>query len=120
MNFFKNILCITMMMCLFALPQINHAAPLILDKAEIASAPLTGGLVVIFSNREAMEVDLPLSPEVASVTVQILNDRGNNIYTHRTGGYTVIVPRIVLESGEALTLVVRQAGFIIVTQNIPT
>ena len=122
MKFFKNILSIIMMVCLFGMPQINHAAPSTLDNTqEIINALFGEGYTVVMGRTgETVEVDLPLPPEVAPVTVQVLNDRGNAIFTHRGGGVISIIPDAVLASGEGLALVVVQAGFIIIANNIPT
>jgi len=111
-------LCIAMTMCLFALPQINHAAPLTLNKTEIASAPLTGGYVVVVTQYQTIEVDLPFAPERSAVTVKILDRRGNAIYRNRTNGNHVTIPDSILESGGSLTLVVIQAGSIIAVEPI--
>ena len=114
MKFFKSIMCIAMTMCLFAMPQMNYAAPSILDNNQSINALFGEGYTVIMGRTGGtVEVDLPLPAAVAPVTVQILNDRGNAVFTHRGGGIIVIISDAVLASGENLTLVVMQAGRIV-------
>ena len=118
MKFFKSIMYIAMMMCLFAIPQMNHAAPLVFDKSEAFDAPLKCGYIEVVVQYQTIGVDLPFVPQKSAVTIRILNEEGIAIYRHRTNSNLAVIPDWALESGNGFSIVVIQAGAIIIAEPI--